>query len=657
MSIISLQKDKSFLSNYDNSVSCEWLETNGLGGYASSTLSCCNTRRYHGLLVAALVPPAERYVLVNKMDEVIVIRDVRHELGCNNYGDVITPQGFTLMDEFRKELFPHFYFNAGGVQIKKTVAMVHSENTTVILYEVLEAPIECMMEFVPFISARGYHELSHANETINKDVDFQNGTLRIKAYETSPEIYISISGASFQHHPVWYYNFTYAEEKARGQDDREDLFNPGTFQVQLKKGDIIEIILSTENPEERNSIDLLKQEERRRKRLLVSQPNNKVSRLLALAADQFIVRREATYLSVIAGYPWFTDWSRDTMIALPGLCLATGRFDDAKKILASYANHVSRGMLPNRFQDHNLPLEYNNVDGTLWYFIAVYKYLIATGDKKFVLREMLPVLHNIIDWHFHGTQYQIKADSDGLLFAGEPGIQLTWMDAKAGDWVVTPRIGKPVEVNALWYNALRIYAAVLKLNGTGKLAKQMKEKAKQVRKNFVTQFWNADLQYLYDVVKGDEKDSALRPNQLLALGLCFPLIKGQKAEAILKVIKDKLLTPVGLRTLSPDHTSYKGTYSGNLEERDGAYHQGTVWSWLFGPYLEALIRIYDTEGKKEACQIIQNFTLHLNQAGMGTISEIFDGDAPHMQRGCIAQAWSVGELLRVINEYRLYKYL
>ncbi len=655
--MITLQKDKSFLSNYENSVNCEWLETNGLGGYASSTLNCCNTRRYHGLLVAAVVPPADRMVLVNKLDEVMVIDNSRYELGCNNYGDVISPQGFAFIEEFKKDLFPHFYYKAGGVEIKKSIAMVHSENTTVISYEVLKAEKEFMLELMPLISDRGHHELTHANENISTEVIFENGILRIKAYEKNSEIFIGIEGAVFIPQPVWYYNFKYTQEEARGQDDIEDLFNPGIFQVKLKEGDSLGIILSTENISEKNYIDLLQKEERRRKLLLVSQPVNKTSQLLALAADQFIVQREVDRLTIIAGYPWFTDWSRDTMIAMPGLCLATGRFNDAKKILSTYAQYISQGMLPNRFQESILQMEYNTVDGTLWYFIAVYKYLLASGDKKFVLREMLPVLHNIIDWHLHGTRYHIHADEDGLLHAGEPGMQLTWMDAKAGDWVVTPRIGKPVEVNALWYNALRICAALLKLNGNKKAAKRLKEKAKNVRNNFVTLFWNADLQYLYDVVNGEEKDSSLRPNQLLALGLCFPLIKGEKAESILKIVEEKLFTPVGLRTLSPDDDSYKGVYSGTLEERDGAYHQGTVWSWLLGPYIEAQINIYGKEGKRKAIEIIQNFSFHLNEAGIGTISEIFDGDAPHAPKGCIAQAWSVGELLRVIKEYRLLKHL
>lgn len=652
---MKLTKDKSILQNFSEAIKSEWLETNGLGGYASSTLTGCNTRRYHGLLVAAVVPPTDRMVLVSKMDETVFADDQKFELGCNDYGDAIAPQGYEYLESFTKDLFPEFIYEAGNIRLKKTIAMVHGDNTTLILYEVLNAEQEFILELLPVISVRSYHELIEKNDEINPESTFRNGIFQSQPYTDNPQIFISAPGSSFIHQPNWYNHFEYIAEKERGLGHREDLFTYGSFRIALSQGEKCCLILSTENPEQKNGEELFEEEKKRRQLLFKKVPDEGLTRILALAADQFIVARNEDLKTIIAGYHWFTDWSRDTMIALNGLCLCTGRFKDAKKILEAFAKSVSEGMLPNRFQDRGLDPEYNSADGTLWYFVAVYHYLKMSGDKKFVLREILPVLKEIIAWHYKGTRYQIHVDDDGLLFAGEPGFQLTWMDAKVGDWVVTPRIGKAVEINALWYNALRIYAELLKLNNEKKEAKDFREKAKEVKKQFIRLFWNEDLGYLYDVVNGGEKDSSLRPNQLFALGICFPLIEDEKAKSILNIIKEKLYTPVGLRSLSPDHPDYKGEYSGNPRERDGAYHQGSVWSWLLGPYVDAIMRRGDKGAKKEARQVINSMVDHLNEAGIGSISEIFDGDEPYSPAGCIAQAWSVGELLRVIIEYGLFR--
>jgi predicted glycogen debranching enzyme len=339
------------------------------------------------------------------------------------------------------------------------------------------------------------------------------------------------------------------------------------------------------------------------------------------------------------------------MIALPGLCLATGRYDDAKKIIAAFAASVSEGMLPNRFTDNGAPPEYNNVDGTLWYFIAVYKYLQATNDTGFVLKEILPVLKNIIDHHYHGTRYHIHVDTDELLYSGEAGVQLTWMDARIGDWVVTPRTGKAVEINALWYNALKIFTELLYMNKEDGLADKFKYKSRLVKEKFNDVFWNHETSSLFDVVNGEESDASIRPNQLFAISLPFELVDDEKARQILEIVEEKLYTPVGLRSLPADHPDYKGTYAGDPWHRDSAYHQGTVWSWLLGPYIDALMKT--GIGKPKVNKVIEDFRYHLSEAGIGTISEIFDGDAPHSPQGCIAQAWSVGEILRVMKEYKL----
>ena len=359
--------------------------------------------------------------------------------------------------------------------------------------------------------------------------------------------------------------------------------------------------------------------------------------------------------TVIAGYHWFTDWGRDTMISLPGLCLSTGRFEDAKKIIAAFANNISMGMLPNRFQDNNEPPEYNNVDGTLWYFIAIKKYLDATGDKDFVLDQILPVLKDIIDWHFKGTRYNIHADDDGLLYAGEIGQQLTWMDARIGNWVVTPRMGKPVEIQALWYNALKIFSELLVMNNQSSDADIVELSALKTKESFEKKYWNEELNYLYDNI--DEHgvpDSSLRPNQLFAFGLCYPILyDAEKAKSILNKVEDKLYTPVGLRSLSPEDPNYIAIYGGDVFHRDSSYHQGTVWSWLLGPYVDAIMKIRDIGYERYARKLIENFAYHLNEACIGSVSEIFDADMPHNPRGCVAQAWGVAEVLRVVKEYGL----
>lgn len=650
---IMLKKDKTHLQNFEKAIHDEWLETNGLGGWSSSSIIGCNTRRYHGLLVAATNPPTERTVLLSKMDETIVINDERFELGVNDYGDVISPTGNQFLKTFTKELFPQWTYEVNGIQLKKTIAMIHDENTVVIIYDVIKAAKLFTMELLPLMAGRFYHSLNHEGPQMHWDADFENGQFHNKP-DGVLDVFINIPGSSYEHTPRWFKNFNYAIEKYRGQDFIEDLFNHGIFSVDLKKGDSLGIIISTDNASGRDAHDLLAKESLRRQLLLNDQPNDETTQQLVLAADQFIVKRGEDLKTVIAGYHWFTDWGRDTMISLPGLCLSTGRFEDAKKILAAFAKSVSMGMLPNRFQDNGEAPEYNNVDGTLWYFIAVYKYLQATGDKKFVLKEILPVLKDIIEWHHRGTRYHIHDEEDGLLYSGEEGVQLTWMDAKVGDWVVTPRTGKAVEIQALWYNALRIHEELLSLNKEKMEAGIIAKKAATVKTSFLQQFWNGDDNYLYDVIEGNYKDNSLRPNQLFAISLPYPVIDGKQGKAVLKIIEEKLYTPVGLRSLPKDDSRYIGIYGGDAMHRDSSYHQGTVWSWLLGPYADALMKSEGKNQKAKAKKVIDAFTHHLNEACIGSVSEIFDGDAPHHPRGCIAQAWGVAEVLRVIKDYELY---
>ncbi len=661
---MQLIKDKASLRDFTVSGGDEWLETNGLGGWAGTSLTGCNTRRYHGLLVAATNPPTERMNLVSKLDETIIVDGERYELGANDYGGLIHPNGYQYLLSFSKNLFPEWIYDINGIQLKKTITMVQNENTTLIVYQILKSPKKFTLEFLPLIAARGYHALQHACNNIFWDAEFNNGIFHNKPYDGAPDIFISIPGSTYLHDPKWFYHFNYAVEKYRGLDYEEDLFNHGTFSVDLGEGDSLGIILSTENPEGRNALALLEKEQER-KRLLIKGPGNPVTQQLKLAADQFIVKRNVANISidngineslktVIAGYHWFTDWGRDTMISLPGLCLSTGRYEDAKKIIAAFSKNVSMGMLPNRFQDYNEPPEYNNVDGTLWYFIAIHKYLQVTNDVSFILGNILPVLKEIIDWHFKGTRYNIHVDDDGLLYAGEKGQQLTWMDARIGDWVVTPRMGKPVEIQALWYNTLKIFAALLQLNGQPTDAGLVLLSAEKARKSFEEKFWYDEGRYLYDVIDENNKpDVSLRPNQLLAISLPYALIDGERAIDIMETVKSKLYTPVGLRSLSPDDNRYTGHYSGDAFKRDSSYHQGPVWSWLLGPYIEGWLKSKKQCAEKYAREVVDAFAYHLNEACIGSVSEIFDGDAPHHPRGCVAQAWGVGELLRVIVEYKL----
>ena len=658
---------KKDLQSIETAIQKEWLETNGLGGWSSSTLIGAHTRRYHGLLVASIVPPTDRMVLLSKLDETIVVNDKRIELGVNCYpGNTIHPHGHQYLEIFHKRIFPQWDYEAEGIRLKKTIGVIHGENTVVITYEVIKSSETFFLELLPLVAARGYHTLAHEGPQMHWNANFENGIFQSQP-DGKTNLFISVPGSSFHQEQRWFRNFQYEVERYRGLDHSEDLFNHGLFNVKLKEGDLLGIIISTEDPSGRSAFDLLEFEKERRERLLYDQPNDELTRKLILAGDQFIVKRniyaaDASNVSllhknlegatIIAGYHWFTDWARDTMISLPGLCLTTGRFEDAKKILSAFAASVSMGMLPNRFQDNGDNPEYNNVDGTLWFFVAVYKFLQATNDEQFILKEILPVLKEIIDWHFKGTRYQIRVDEDGLLFAGEAGQQLTWMDARVGNWVVTPRMGKPVEIQALWYNALKIFAELLRLNDQQHDALVVDISAAKAKKSFDQLFWNEDGNYLFDVIdENGVPDPGLRPNQLFAISLPHALIDGDKASCILKIVEEKLYTPVGIRSLTKEDPRYTAAYGGDQWHRDGSYHQGTAWSWLLGPYVDAIMKVKDD--KREAKQVLEKFSYHLNEGCIGSVSEIFDADAPHHPRGCIAQAWGVAELMRVIYDHQL----
>jgi len=624
----------------------EWLETNGIGGFSSSTITGLNTRRYHGLLTAATKPPVGRFVLLSKLEERLLIDGRRYELSANQYKGVIHPQGFNYQTGFCLDPFPRFTYEIEGVRLYKSVFMVQGENATVIQYELEHTNHQDIkLEVRPLIAFRDYHGTTHENGNLNTQIEIAPGLTTLRPYTGLPALYLAHDPADIDANGFWYRNFEYVIEQERGLDFSEDLFNPCTLSFEMNSRTNVNIIASTTPHEAYHAGAYRKAEIERRSTTKTSEFT-----LLRAATDQFIVSRERGE-TVIAGYHWFADWGRDTMIALPGLTLANGRWDIAKDILAGFATHVDQGMLPNRFPDAGEAPEYNTVDATLWFFEAVRSFVQYTGDYEFVRASLYSVLKNIVDWHVRGTRYQIHVDEDGLLFAGEEGVQLTWMDARVGDRVITPRHGKPVEIQALWYNALRVMEDFAGRFNDPNAKLEYGAMADKTRASFNQLFWNEQTGCLYDVINGEIRDASIRPNQVIAISLTNTMVTQEGAVSILSVIERELLTPRGLRTLSPSDPNYIGRYEGGPATRDGAYHQGTVWPWLIGPYITAYVKTFGREaGRKFAAKWLENFQQHLHEAGLGQVSEIFDGDAPHTPRGCIAQAWSVAELFRVIVE-------
>jgi predicted glycogen debranching enzyme len=641
-------------TDLDRLVNLEWLETNGLGGFASSSLAGMNTRRYHGLLTAATHPPVGRMVLLSKLEETLIIGGKRFELSCNQYPGAIYPSGFKYLREFRQHPFPTFVYELGQLRIEKRVFMIYGENTTVIEYciEPNENQSGVFFELRPLIAFRDYHLLTHRNDTLSEEVDEISGGVMVHPYPDLPALYVTYDAAKVQITSDWYNNFEYRVEQERGLDFREDLFNPFSLRFDLQDVPSVAVIASLE-PHRMSELPSLRERELERRnsiRTLVPGASPFVQRLAA-AADQFIVKR-GDLQTVIAGYHWFSDWGRDTMIALPGLTLVTGRFDVTRNILKAFAQSVDQGMLPNRWPDAGEQPEYNTVDATLWFFEAIAAFLRYTDDYDFVCAQLLQVMASIIDWHIRGTRFGIKVNHRALLNCGEPGSQLTWMDAKVDGKPITPRQGMPVEIQALWYNALRIMqglAIKLKDDSAERLYREL---ADQAQANFNAIFWNEDAGCLFDVIDGDKKDSSIRPNQILALSLTHPIFGGSKADKILETVERELLTSRGLRTLAPSSPAYRAYYRGGVPERDSSYHQGTVWPWLLGPFVTAYVRHHGSSGaaRKQAQKWLTGIEDHLDEACIGQISEIFDAVEPHTARGCVAQAWSVGEILRATVE-------
>ena len=639
------------LAHAEESLKREWVETNGIGGFASSTIWGLNTRRYHGLLVAATKPPVGRMVLLSKLEETLIFGDQRFELSTNRYPGVFHPHGSRYLVNFRLDPFPTFVYQVGEIQIEKTLFMVYGENTTVTQYT-LVADRLCRLEVRPLVAFRDYHSLTHENEVLRNQLSDEGTCVLFQPYDGLPTLFFAHEAARLEKTGDWYRNFEYMREQERGLDFREDLFNPFVLTVELTPGATTSIVVSTSR-RETNNVDLLRDTElRRRSEVEACAPfEDSLANRLVTAADHYIVNR-GQGKTLIAGYHWFGDWGRDTMIAIPGITLVTGRQDAARAILAEFATHVSQGMVPNRFPDAGEEPEYNTVDSALWFFEAARAYLEYTGDKDFVLEQLFPKLNEIIDWYLAGTRYGIRVDTDGLVYAGEPGTQLTWMDAKIGNFVVTPRRGKPVEIQALWYNALCIHRDLAHAVGDHAREEAVTRLAEQARSNFNRLFWNDHLECLYDVVDGERRDASIRPNQIFAVSLRNSLVDTEVANKILVTIEKHLLTPLGLRSLAPSDPNYRPYFRGGVGDRDSAYHQGTVWPWLMGPFITAYLRVHrhSFEAMKNVRGWLRDFEGHLDTGGLGHISEVADGNSPHYPGGCIAQAWSVGEILRAIAE-------
>ena len=630
----------------------EWLEADGLGGFASGTVSGERTRRYHALLLTASEPPGGRRVLVNGLDAAVETEGGRFALSSQRYApDVVSPDGATRIDSFSADPWPRWTFALGdGTSVEQEIFVPRGRSLVAVRWRLRGRQRPATLTVRPFLSGRDYHALHHENDDFSFAPTHNGDQVTFRPYASLPPVTVLANGG-YVHEPVWYRSFLYREERARGLDHVEDLAAPGTFRFDLEDSEAVMIFTAAEPSAApraaRAEFAGLQRAESERRGAFRSR--------LERAGDAYFVRRGSGQ-TIIAGYPWFQDWGRDTFIALRGLALATGRLVEAQAILFEWAHQVSEGMLPNRFADDGDVAEFNSVDAALWYVVAVHEYLDAMAARG----ATVPACHicgagaacleqavlAILTGYSGGTRHCIRMDSDGLLAAGESGVQLTWMDAKVGDWVVTPRIGKPVEIEALWLNALAIGA---------RFDPRWLEPLARGRRAFAERFWNAETGYLHDVVdaghRRGENDASIRPNAVFAVGgLPFPLLEGEKARAVLARAEELLLTPLGLRSLVPEATGYAPRYQGGVRDRDGSYHQGTVWPWLLGAFVEAWMRVHgDTAANRATARrrFLEPLFAHLEVAGLGHVSEIADGDAPHTPRGCPFQAWSVGEALRL----------
>ncbi|MEA1787490.1 amylo-alpha-1,6-glucosidase [Arenibacter sp. GZD96] len=636
--------------NFDLLSDKEWIVTNGIGGYASGTLSGAHTRRYHGLLVASLNPPTHRVVLVSKVEETITVNQEVFELSSNQFEHAINPNGYQYLSSFDRFPLPTSIYQGADFKLSKTIFMVYGENTTVVEYKNTgEAALSLKIDV--FLNHRDYHSNLRENEHTNFFTDTQEGFLKTYAYYGAHPLYLSHGGA-FVSQPNWYKNYVYKKEQDRGLEDREDTFNIGHVEIHLKPGQVTHLIFSTDAAAMESNGSALKKTATDRCHSL-RQTNDTFLNDLLVSGDQFIVTRKSTEShSIIAGYHWFTDWGRDSMIAMRGLCIDTGKQDVCKSILRTFLHYLDQGMLPNRFPDApEDEVEYNTIDATLWLFVVLYEYYQAFEDEEFI-KNAFDKLTDIIRFHKTGTRYNIHETPEGFIYGGEGIAQLTWMDARIGDYVVTPRHGCPVEIQALWYNALKTYQYFqLHLALNNEYIDAVTDSISKLEQHFVPFFFN-DKGYLNDVVLPmTSVDDALRCNQIYTVSLPFSILNNHQQQQILEVVTTNLLTPFGLRTLASQHPDFKDTYGGDVWSRDLAYHQGTVWPFLLGEYAAAYLKIHGKTMKSNAHleSLIAPLKHHFYNANcIGGVSEVFDGLQPNHGKGTIHQAWSVSALIRIM---------
>jgi len=635
--------DKEQIVNLEYSLSREVIRTNRAGSYSSTTIVGCNTRKYHGLLVCPVDAfGGERYVLLSALDVTVVYNESSFNTGLRKYkGDYYSPKGHKYIEELEMETIPSRIYRVGGVRLKHERLLVHYEEQYLARLTILEASEPMKLQIRPFLAFRNIHQLTHANMCANTKVEFIENGIKANMYEGFPDLHMQFSTkAEFIHVPDWYLGVEYTEEQKRGYDYSEDLFTPGFFEIEAKQGDVIVFSASTRNEKPSGF------KTKFTKTVTGKIPRNNYVNCLRNAAQQFIEKRHGKTL-IIAGYPWFGSWGRDTFIALPGLALARkNNLGLYREVLDTQVGRMKDGLFPNVGEISNPA--FNSVDAPLWFFWTVQQYIEAGGmdaiDKYF--EPMKSVLYA----YRNGTGFNIQMRDNGLIYADAPGKALTWMDAVAYSVPVTPRNGYAVEINALWYNAV---CFALELAGEAKDKKFVKEfdsLPDLISKSFHEIFWNQSKGYLADYVNdGEGKNFLVRPNMVLAVSLPFSMLSAEEMKRVLDIADKELVTPRGLRTLSPSSPLYKGTYHGNQEERDNAYHNGTVWPWLYGPFCEGWLRVYGDQGVLKVKKLIYGLEEVMSEHGVCTISEIYDADPPHAPNGTISQAWSVGEVLRIID--------
>ena len=648
-----MKVDTTTCQDLGRALSLEWLETNGRGGFASGTIAGANTRRYHALLLTARKPPSERFVLVNQLEEWLDIDGQAFPLSTNCYPGAVHPAGYQHCTSFSSDPWPAWTFDCNGIGVRRESFTVRGRDLVIVRWTLLGKKRQgAALRVRPKLTGRDYHGTHHENGSLSAEAQVERGMVLWNLYPDLPPVRAFHSG-EYRHEPQWYRRIQFPVEQQRGLDAEEDWWSPGEFSFDLEPGSPQTLAFTSEQIERLDASALSKQEQQRREQLKQAAPSaHSLAGELWRAAEVYLSQR-GDRQTVIAGYPWFTDWGRDTFISLPGLCLVTGRLDVAWQVIASFAAHVSDGMLPNRFPDTGEQPEYNTIDASLWFIHASDRYLAASQDEARVHETAWPAVKQILDGYRNGTRYGIRMDEDGLIMGGVPGAQLTWMDAKVGDWVVTPRHGKPVEIQALWIRALEVGEALARRFGEAGYADRCRDDRSRAIASFRKRFWYEGGGYLYDVIDGPEgNDASLRPNQLYALSLVDELVPCDRAQQILRLIEEQLLTPVGLRTLSPQDPRYRARYEGSVVERDSAYHQGTVWPFLLGPFVTAWMKVFGRSAavRKKARSFLTGLDAHLHEACLGQVSEIFDGEAPHLPRGCFAQAWSVAEPLRALIE-------